>query len=476
MHDLYTSSYSPPPVRSNLIVVVADTLRYDFPPDGSPVLSHLSAFDGLLEKGTVFERLLASSPWSVPSHNSLLNGASPWELPGSGSHGDGPDHKPLSQHWREAGGESAAFCANFLVSPSSGVVRDYDVYNPGWGAASTRYAVAGLFGLGYDFLLSKAHAVEVKRPASRVWKSLARGFELGAFGVTKELRHLIDGHHGMVAMKRYLERRDHDKPLHLFLNLMEMHEPYMPASFPSSRHDELPFLSTFTLAHFGDSLAGYAPLRQSVGEGYISGLRRLDCLLKRAIQLFRANNLLDDSYLLFLSDHGQCLGEYGYLGHGRYLHLPLVHVPAVLFHFESGLPTAVPLRIPDWIDHRHLHDLLCSLVGEVSQRDIDSALSDSLRRRGPATSFCSAVMQPQLTVFGPKGATRALVRVMSGNSVSMAERRSNPSDPEAKVSITLERSSDEIIDSTATRLLDKIAEDQGDTGDVETRLGSWGYT
>jgi len=58
------------------------------------------------------------------------------------------------------------------------------------------------------------------------------------------------------------------------------------------------------------------------------------CYLDRQLQLFfaslRERELLEDSLLIIVSDHGDAFGEHGYFTHPRYLHESLIHIPMIL--------------------------------------------------------------------------------------------------------------------------------------------------
>lgn len=60
----------------------------------------------------------------------------------------------------------------------------------------------------------------------------------------------------------------------------------------------------------------------------------------RLIEALAARQLLDNTLLVVVSDHGEQFGEHGLLSHGNSLYLPLLHVPLVI-----SLPGRVPAGV-----------------------------------------------------------------------------------------------------------------------------------
>ena len=102
---------------------------------------------------------------------------------------------------------------------------------------------------------------------------------------------------------------------------------------------------------------------------------------------FKRAGLLENTVLAFLSDHGQNLGEHGYYGHGFYLYDELVKVPGYLWEFKDGHPLPIVTPPDQWVDHRHVFDMLSSSLPSGAPLDPFFSLQESLLRRGPAASY-----------------------------------------------------------------------------------------
>src|ERR1700751_1886963 len=103
---------------------------------------------------------------------------------------------------------------------------------------------------------------------------------------------------------RWLEAHPNE-PFFLWLHLYDPHSPYDPPE---------PFRSRFVKQPYEGEIA-YAD----------SQLGRLWAWLKQA-----PDNLYDDTLIVFLSDHGESLGEHGEKEHGFFVYDSTLHVPLVV--------------------------------------------------------------------------------------------------------------------------------------------------
>ena len=98
------------------------------------------------------------------------------------------------------------------------------------------------------------------------------------------------------------------KPFFLFLHLYDLHTPYQLPAKESAR--------------FG-------------GSGYDAELHYVDESLGQFLGFLRKNGLFDKVLIVFLSDHGESLGEHGEATHGYFIYQSTLHVPLVI-HFPAG--------------------------------------------------------------------------------------------------------------------------------------------
>lgn len=114
-------------VRPDVLVVVLDCARpdhfscYGYGRDTTPFL------DELAHDGVRFQNMIATAPWTLPSHASLFTGLFPSAHGATDEHRFlSPKHGVLPEHLRAAGYRTGAFCGNPWVSPQTGFGRGFD--------------------------------------------------------------------------------------------------------------------------------------------------------------------------------------------------------------------------------------------------------------------------------------------------------------------------------------------------------------
>lgn len=143
---------------------------------------------------------------------------------------------------------------------------------------------------------------------------------------------------------QFLDTRDKDRPFFLWVS---MAEPHNPSQVPEPYFDmfpptELPEISgPEALEHksarmnwirhtweevLGDSIEHRIKRTRS---NYYGMLRLIDGQLERLIKGVDQRGLTDSTYIIYLSDHGDFVGEYGLLRKGGELHQLMINIPTV---------------------------------------------------------------------------------------------------------------------------------------------------
>lgn len=147
-----------------------------------------------------------------------------------------------------------------------------------------------------------------------------------------------------------------DKPFFAYIHYMEPHEPY------THKH---PFRGTlapkdWTYFHplalcgrasrYHDDTgkivteippAVMAPI-YGMGEAYDEDVLYLDLQIGRLFEMLRGYGVLDKTFVIFTSDHGQSFGEHGWAGHKQSLYQEEIHIPLIVK--GPGLPAAERLK------------------------------------------------------------------------------------------------------------------------------------
>ncbi len=306
----------------DLVLVVIDTLRadhlgvYGFPLPTSP---HLDRF---AEGAVVFERALAASSSTVPSHATLMTSRFVREHSVGWVNGTTrlEGAVTLAERLRGAGYATGAFVSNFVLRRASGLDAGFEVYDDAFPAAEPNRP---------DFYERAAPDTTARALA---W--------LAAQG---------------------------DPPVFLFVHYQDPHGPYLPppewldafAPLEADDASPLPRLA-------GDDEPGGIPRYQA-----IPGLDRLGQYVRRyagEIAYFDASfaALLAGveargrpNAILVTADHGESFGEGGfYLSHGHATTPDQVHVPLLL-----RAPGLAPGRRSEPVHHVDVAPTLLAFAG-----------------------------------------------------------------------------------------------------------------
>jgi len=335
--------------KPNIILLVLDTHRiermsmYGYHKDTTPVLGEFS------EEATVFDWGISTAPWTIPSHGSLFTGLYPTVHQTTQSFKKLPDDIPtLAELLAQNGYETVAFCNNPLVGVlDNGFRRGFNrFYNysgtipdiPDIGDESTlrrlqRQANALLQKatapierqFGRSPLLLKLATMPIFVP---IW---SRSFNFKG-NTQRSLRDISD-------YIRYHTSTHRDKPLFMFINMMETHLPYYP---PSSVLDKwVPYLNkdrearSFLHKFNTESYRWMAPMLEPFNEMqervlsdvYDAEVAYQDRQLRRVFRALKRSGQLDNTMVIVTSDHGESIGEHEFMGHAFVVYNELVRVP-----------------------------------------------------------------------------------------------------------------------------------------------------
>jgi arylsulfatase A-like enzyme len=313
----------------NVLLLVLDTVRawnLGFAGHWRQTTPRLAKW---IARSTVFERALATAPWTAPSHATMFTGHLPihlsanWETPLDGT------WKTLAEVLRDRGYATAGFVGNYRYAGSAtGLDRGFDRYQ--------------------DYPVSVEQAL-------RSAQLPAHFFRIGGVGVQLGKRRLIQG--GKTASEvnhellEWLQARsDPTRPFFAFLNYFDAHGPYTPPP---------PWDSTFTprtdsarSRRYWDRMLqvfGPGPLPveflEETYDAYDGSIAYLDFQVDSLLTTLEQRGLLVNTIVVITSDHGEQFGEHGLVQHGNSLFLPLLNVPLVI-HFPVGAPIGVKVQAP----------------------------------------------------------------------------------------------------------------------------------
>ena len=333
--------------RPNILLIVVDTARADrfsFAGYARPTSPEIAV---LASEGTIYERAYTPAPWTLPAHASLFTGLFP------SSHGADSGHLRLDEEFRtlaeclhDAGYRTQGYAANPWVGRQYGLAQGFDTYE-------------------------------------EIWKE-GRGGEEDAGAKALNAR-----------VERFLEWRGDNpdarrQPFFIFINYLEPHLPYNPpepsrsrflpagvdrAAVERLRQFKHPDEVRYVLGLGGPSLDDLSIL----SDLYDGELSYVDGRVGDLARFLRERGLLDETILVITSDHGEAIGDHGFLDHKMNVFEELLRIPLVVRHpatVKAGRRIREPVMLQD------LYPTLLALA-HASPRGVTPAAASAPRDSFP---------------------------------------------------------------------------------------------
>ncbi len=329
--------------RPNVLVISIDTLRADHLGFHGYARATSPNLDALVARGTVFERAISTSPWTLPAYGTLFTGLEPARHRagisarreaafGTGRAETGGDYQALADGvttlagaFSSAGWETKAFVSNPFLDPASSIDRGFDSF--------VQY-------------LNRAQA----------------GVELAS---------------------RWIEARG-DAPWFLFLHLMDPHTPYTPPAPYDTRFSKTSLRAAPGHPHSLETLRASPPsadLQALLVDSYDGEIAYTDAQIGVLLEDLRRRGALENTIVVVHSDHGEEFWEHGGFEHGHSLFDETLHVP--LAFVAPGL-VAEGRRIAGRTSTVHAFATLLDLAGIAVPDGVGSSLAPFLRVVGAA--------------------------------------------------------------------------------------------
>lgn len=336
--------------HQHVIFIVLDTLRRDRLSSYGNTQQISPEFDAFAQRGSLFQRAIASAQWTMPSHASMFTGVYPstHRLIEAYEQLDG-SYATLPEILQLEGYHTVAFCNNPLVGlVENGLQRGFDAFYNYCGASpNSPFDVARLPG---------------QRALTEHWRRFVR-YMSQQFTSNYPLFHMMlkpqfaTFWQRMVNYKGNTERsindfiayweqqqKSGDQPMFAFINLMGAHMPYHPPQEYVRKIN--PDLATDKAARqfvhrFNVDVAGWASPRHEppsqweqdvIDLYYQAEVMHQDAQLGRVLHMLEKSGALDNTMVIIVADHGEGHGEHGFFGHSFVVYQELVHVPMAIYH------------------------------------------------------------------------------------------------------------------------------------------------
>lgn len=335
----------------NIVIILLDTLRADRLSCYGYNKKTSRNIDKVADTGLLFENTIASGPWTIPSHASLFTGLHPFE---HGANDEtlclAQDIPTLAELLAEIGYRTVAYATdNMWFSKTTNLLKGFDEVHE----ILTKSQTKSFFNRAIEKFRNR---VLRKEPLS---------------SSVKATKIIIS----------YLKQNRHkDKPLFVFLNLMDTHMPYQP---------DLKFFKLFGLEKYDSAELDYLQNNfkeyrttpgilsshqlQILNDLYDACVATADANLSELFTVLNHPEQQDNTIVVVTSDHGECLGEHGLLNHWMNLYDTLLKVPLII---------SCPARFPKPGRFAHQiqqHDLFYTLLelASYSGNKIDAQLIKS---------------------------------------------------------------------------------------------------
>jgi uncharacterized sulfatase len=329
----------------NVLLIILDTLRRDRLSAYGHTRETSPAFDAFTADAALFERAVATSQWTIPSHSSMFTGLYPSSHHVTQSNARLSLSQPvLAEILRDAGYHTIAFCNNPLVGVlDNGLQRGFEHFYNYASAIPSRP--------------NDHRKPWLRREFSRRFRPYARRMG-NKFANSDSMFRLALNPMFVPIWTRYINFKGHtansvgdlidywqthqaggaQRPLFAFLNLMGAHLPYQPPQnmldkvapgVPNDRH-AYQFMRRFNADGAAWASPPEPPLtdwqHQALLDFYDAEIAAQDEQLGRLLDDLRLSGALANTTVIIAADHGEGHGEHNLFGHGFNVHQELVHV------------------------------------------------------------------------------------------------------------------------------------------------------
>jgi choline-sulfatase len=255
-----------------VILISVDTLRADHLGVYRYRRARTPSIDALAAGGTVFQHISSQIPLTLPSHFSLFTSTYPFTNRVQENAQQVPsDAVTLAAILHDHGYSTAAFIGSIYLERELGIDRGFDFYD-------SPFRFEAFSSLAGSMFYGDRNADPLR----------ARTRRDGALVIRAALQWLND---------------NRGRPIFAFVHLFDLHQPYrLPPS---------------------------AERRAGVSD-YDAELEYIDRLIGSLRDALVRDGLWDRSLVIFLSDHGESLGEHGEQTHGYFIYQSTLHVPLIV--------------------------------------------------------------------------------------------------------------------------------------------------
>ncbi|MCD4654444.1 sulfatase-like hydrolase/transferase [bacterium] len=333
---LFTYQSDKPP--KHIILISIDTLRLDhLGCYGNPKI-YTPNIDALSRSCSQFQKCISPMGRTNPSFASLHTGLYPRENSVRTLFRKLPESQvTIAEILRESGFKTAFFNANPMLQPKSGLTQGFDFYCEPTSNNFEKKTPPVKEKLKSNKILEPQKDPIIgkkKKKKKELW--LAQVFNASFDVNNRSPQFKFAAEYVSNSAIKYLETINENDRAFLWVHYMDPHWPYEPPSpwnhiHLQPKHSELQHLTRIPMpvVKFDN------PMKEQT-RNYLRGLYKCeieytDHHLGRFLRKMAEKHILEDSLIVFISDHGESLGEHNvYFCHGDVVYSDNIEVPLML--------------------------------------------------------------------------------------------------------------------------------------------------
>jgi len=330
-----------------VVLITADTLRYDALHQGGDVFPFLS---DLREESVTFTGTYATGSGTSSAFPGLLASAYPLD---HGYRGLNDDHHPVAEQLSEGEVRTVGVTSSSHASSLFGYDRGFDRFydNPSYRRDATdTSSLSALSRAKYAVFDAAASVPVVEQVGSAVLDAVRSAGESAENKAPYERAETVTDRAIEMLRREASEYPDRDR--FVWIHYMEPHAPYYPPDEVVAEFETEGLSKAFVNDLWDRWKENRPPLwanednsdmftereRRALRLFYRIQIRYLDRELGRLFEFVDATFGFDETALFVTSDHGEEFFDHGDLGHRPKLYDELIHVPLVAYSeaFEPG--------------------------------------------------------------------------------------------------------------------------------------------
>ena len=312
----------------NVLLVTCDSLRYD---TWKQMQDTLVAGPRLEQTGVSFERAFATGPGTTPSFPAMLTGTLPLSYGGLGPLT--AERPSVASLLGDRGFATGGFHSNPFLSTHFNYDRGFDEFedyqNPLMGVATKVFP----------------RGIEINNPwLERVDDRInLTGFIKTAYrAVASKPRPYVSAE--VITDDSIAWMADADDPFFCWAHYMDVHHPCHPPSEHRAafgvEHVDIDTVSELYSRLLDDSASLTDAEMSDVWGLYRASIAYVDGQVARLLEALESSGRLDDTLVVFTSDHGELFGEHGQYGKPERMYDELIRVPLVVVNGPTDLSAA----------------------------------------------------------------------------------------------------------------------------------------